>query len=226
VSGSAICIETFLITEAAMSFMKTVVSILFLLLIFTANLSYADIVSSFGASLEGWTLEGNGILSCFSAGGNPGGYAHWADQTGTLGDGWLIAPSAFLGNWSIYNGIGSLSWDHIIISTGDVGNIVTPSAIISGPGGTATYTGGQFQTSWHTLSAPINASSWTVNSGSWSSILNNVTSLKIRMEAVWNKGALDVDGMDNIRLAPEPSGIMLLGIGAFGLLCFYWRTKK
>ena len=74
--------------------------------------------------------------------------------------------------------------------------------MISGPGGQATYTGPAPQTAWATYTAPINASSWTVNSGTWDAILKDVTSVKIRIEGVLNtaNGALDVDGIDNVRL--------------------------
>jgi hypothetical protein len=210
-----------------MRVMKSLAGILVVLfLAFIVNVSRADVLSNFNTGLDGWTLEGSGTLSYVSSGGNPDGYARWADHADTLGDGWMIAPSSFLGNWSVYNGTGTLSWDHKIISTGDIDTIVTPSAIISGPGGTATYQGGQFQTSWHTLSAPIISSNWIVSSGSWASILNNVTSLKIRTEAVWNNGYLDVDGMDNVSLAPEPSIITLLGMGIFGLRYNGWLKRK
>jgi hypothetical protein len=207
-----------------MKFFKTVTGV-FIGLFAVVSMSHADVLSNFNTGLDGWTIEGNGLLSYDSTGGNPGGFARFTDVAGTSGDGWMIAPSSFLGNWTTYNSTGALSWDHIIINTGDIDSIVKASAIISGPGGTATYTRGDFQTTWTTFAAPISSSYWSINSGSWSSILQNVTSLKIRTEAVWNNGNLDVDGMDNVHLAPEPSTIILLGAGLISLLAYAWQRR-
>ena len=157
--------------------------------------------STFDSGLDGWTLQGSGVLSHSSTGGNPGGYAKFTDIAGPVGDGWLIAPAKFLGNWSGFNEIGLLTWDHRIITYGDIDTVLKASVIISGPGGQATFTGSSFQSAWTRFSAPISIANWTINSGSWNAILSNVTSLKIRIEAVWNNGALDVDGVDNIQLA-------------------------
>jgi len=187
----------------------------------------ADTFSDFSTGLDGWSAVGSGTLSYSSTGGNPLGYAQYTDIGGTVGDGGLVAPSKFLGNWSALNGIGQLKWDHIIISTGGGPDIVNEGAIISGPGGQATFTGSLCQTTWTTFSAPINSANWTINSGSWNTILNNVTSLEIRIEGVHNSaGPLDVDGVDNVHLTPEPSALTLLCFGTIGLITYAWRKRK
>ena len=48
--------------------------------------------SDFSTDLDGWTAVGSGTLSYSATGGNPSGFASWADTAGTDGDGWLVAP--------------------------------------------------------------------------------------------------------------------------------------
>ena len=176
----------------------------------------ATVVSDFNADLDGWTATGSGSLSHSVAGGNPDGFAQFDDMPGVLaGDGFLIAPAKFLGDWSALDGVGSLQWDHRILTLGDAPTIVNASAAISGPGGQATYFGTLHQTTWTTFSAPISSGDWVIGGGTWNAILANVASLTIRIEAVHNDGAaLDVDGIDNVGLVPEPGTLTLLVLGA------------
>lgn len=185
----------------------------------------AAVVSDFNAGLDGWTAIGSGSLSHSVAGGNPLGFARFDDIPGAGGDGFLVAPAKFLGNWSTLDGIGVLNWDHIIVSLGDAPDIVNASATIAGPGGGATYFGALHQTSWTTFSAPINSANWSINSGTWNAILANVTSLQIRIEAVHNDGpTLDVDGIDNVQLVPEPGALSLLGVGV--IIVFAQKIRR
>jgi len=176
------------------------------------------VCSTFDTDLEMWTGIGSGSFTFHASGGNPGGYVQYNDVSGTSEDGWLVAPAKFLGNWSVLENPSTLSWDHIIIQTGGSGyQILQGEAIISGPGGSARFKSSEYMTNtgWKTFSAPINNSTWAVTSGSWAGILNNVTALQIRIEAVHNNaGPLDIDGIDNITITPEPATLLLLGLGA------------
>ncbi|MGA2060419.1 MAG: PEP-CTERM sorting domain-containing protein [Thermoguttaceae bacterium] len=237
--------------------MKSTIRIIISVLPFLfATVSNADVFSDFNTGLDGWTaVTSNGTpltLLFDSIDGNPGGCV----TTGLpiLGDSyWMVAPAAYLGDWSTYDGIGTLSWDRI----GSAGYLCgTPdselrsSVIISGPGGSATYTAdGLLTTSWKTFSAPIDATNWIIDSGSWSSILQNVTSLKILISdgqelkaypqfiifgqtGIGNIHYAPVTGMDNINLdpkpdpVPEPGSIVLLCTGVIGLLACAWRKRK
>ena len=151
------------------------------------------IVSTFETQTEGWTLRGSGRLSFKAAGGNPGGFLRYDDVAGTGGDGWIIAPAKFLGDWSFLDQRGVLSWDHIIINPGGSASILKGTATISGPGGSATFTSpNYFTTQWQTFSVPISQTAWSVT-GSWDNLLTNITDLRIRIEACHNGGpGLDV----------------------------------
>jgi hypothetical protein len=173
--------------------------------------STASVSSTFDTGLDGWTLTGSGKLSFQSAGGHPGSFARYDDIAGTGGDGWIIAPAKFLGNWKPFDKIGSLAWDHIILQTGGAPEILKASVTISGPDGSATWSSPTYlTTTWQTFSAPITQTAWKV-SGSWDNLLANVTTLKIRIEACHNGGpSLDIDSIDNITLIPEPATIFFL----------------
>ncbi|MGA2797559.1 MAG: PEP-CTERM sorting domain-containing protein [Thermoguttaceae bacterium] len=221
-----------------------------------ATASNADVLSNFNSGLDGWTaITSNGTplsLSYDSIDGNPGGCV----TTGLpeLGDSyWMVAPAAFLGDWSKYNSIGTLSWDRIgsggyLCGTPD--SELRSTVIISGPGGTATYTAdGLLTTSWKTFSAPIDSSNWIIDGVSWTSILQNVTSLKILISdgqeqkcypqyiifgetGIGSIAYAPITGMDNISLdpkpdpVPEPGSITLLFTGIIGLLACAWRKRK
>ncbi len=179
-------------------------NLLSLVMVLSVNVAHAQ-QSAFETGLEGWTHIGSGLLEHDNRdGGNPGGYARFEDAPGPGGDGWLIAPARFLGDWTRLESIGELSWDHRVVSAGDVGNYVFAQAYVAGPGGSAMYTSSQrLGHGWRSYSASITRSAWVV-SGDWSALLRNVTELRIRIEGVHNNGPqLDIDGIDNVRLSPR-----------------------
>jgi hypothetical protein len=87
------------------------------------------IQSTFDSGPEGWTAAGI-ALSWQPSGGNPGGYLRGDDQPNASH---LVAPAAFLGNLSAFDG-GQLSFDHIAI---DLDNMP-----IAGAGGEVTIFSG------------------------------------------------------------------------------------
>ena len=157
----------------------------------------ANVNSAFETGLDGWTLVGNGALSHQSSDGNPGGFAFWRDIAGPNGDGWAVAPAKFLGSWSSFTNNGVVRWDHRIINP-DGTTIQNGRTEIRGPGGSAYYQSPtQMNSNWTTFSVPLKQSSWSLTSGTWTGLMNNVTNLRIRLEAVWGSGS-DTDGIDNV----------------------------
>jgi hypothetical protein len=188
----------------------------------------AGILTTFDTGLDGWSgLASEGPASQYSwgpTGGDPGGYFDFIDQSATSGT--ITAPAQYLGNLSSLNGTGILKWDQILFSTGGDPESYGFEAQISGPGGSATFTSSIDDTvvgQWIAITAPINQSSWTVNSGTWAGLLADVTSLNLSIEDVTNihtptvQDPGDHDGIDNVFLGtasvPEPTSLTLLGLG-------------
>ena len=145
----------------------------------------------------------------------------------------------YLGNWSSLNGTGILKWDQILFSTGGDPEAYGFEAQISGPGGSATFTSTIDDTvvgQWIAITAPIDQSSWTVNSGTWAGLLADVTSLNLSIENVTNihtptvQDPGDHDGIDNVFLGttsvPEPTGLTLLGLGIAGAAASSCRFRR
>jgi hypothetical protein len=169
------------------------------------------IQSSFDAGLEGWTAAAV-ALSWQSAGGNPGGYLRGDDQANTS---YLIAPAAFLGDLSSFDG-GSMAFDHIAIDL--------DGFPIAGAGGEVTiFSGAESATAdlltpspiWQTGSVLLTAAAWGVSQTTWTGILANVTGIHIVIDSTLGVGT---DGFDNFTMVtPEPATALLIGVGVAGM---------
>ena len=181
---------------------------------FAGSASASGVTTSFTTGFEGWTFVNPSGSSWQSSGGNPGGYVRF-DDLGPANGGQFLAPASYLGNWTSYDGVGSLSADAQLFVLPPQA-FAFPSFSISGPGGSAFWTAsvpsGPF--GWTTFTAPITASQWSIRSGSWAAILANVTQLLIFMPASSVGG--EITGIDNVTLVPAPGVGALLGLG--GLL--------
>jgi len=198
----------------------------------------APVVSTFDASNDGWNISGSdvGVYTWESAGGNPDGYIRY-DVTQDGAGGWISAPSQFLGNWSNLDGVGTLSYDHQIFNLGAAVFLVNVGAIIVGADGSSAQ---QIITldppvvgSWETFSMSILEADWVITTGNWSSLLANVSSLSLKIEAVGNNDQPgDIDGIDNVFLSdtplsavPVPATVWLFGSGLLGLVGMARRKK-
>jgi hypothetical protein len=189
------------------------------------------IISTFDTSTEGWTSGPGGTVQHIPVGGNPGGYLRWNDTAG--GQTATIAPAAFRGDLSAFLG-GIISFDALNLSPGvPINNPGFGIVTITGPGGTATRDlagAGQPPNDglWHTYSAPLVPALW---SGNLAGALNNVTNLTVVLEWSTSVGADDT-GMDNFAIAgpagavPEPSALVLWGLGLAGLSGLVWRRVR
>ena len=168
--------------------------------------------STFVAGLEGWTGHPS-ELRWRASGGNPSGYAYWHDIGAPSLP--LSAPDKYLGDWSVLDGLGSISFDQKIFSTGNYNSRGYIHMYIAGPGGMASWRGPRAPSScpnqptcnWTTYVAPLMESQWIVTSGSWSELLANVTSFKITPELYGNVCCgPEISGIDNIRVSgPDTS---------------------
>lgn len=177
----------------------------------------ATVVSTFDVDADGWTCSIASDCSWSPAGGNPGGYLHFDDQT--EGETFAVAPAKFLSDWSAFDENGSISFDQSIFVFG-TGSANPYTIRISGPGGSAEWTGHTpaGATPWTTIVAPISEGAWNLESGAWASLLADVTDLRIRIEMVPNIGGpQDSGGLENINLVPEPSTALLLALGLPGV---------
>jgi len=133
--------------------------------------------------------------------------------------------ATFLGDWSSLNGNGSIRYDHQLVQLGSVLSIVPYEVFIEGSGGSATYLGDTATTvtNWTTQIVPIEESQWTLNSGGWNALLDDVTSLLIRIELVSGTG--DIEAIDNVNLVPEPATAVTLGLMGLGVLGMATRRR-
>jgi hypothetical protein len=163
------------------------------------------VLSDFTSSSDGWTKSHNGTSARWaSSGGNPGGYVEYLNISPVApAPTYIRAPARFLGVWSPLDGRGHLRYDHGVFEQTTVQGTFPHAVIISGPGGSATWTGaepGAPSSGWTNIIVPIRGEVWQVTSGSWSSILTNVTTLDIRYELYRTSGGVDREGVDNVQL--------------------------
>ncbi len=191
--------------------------------------------SDFDFDTDGWywdTVQ-NPAFSWQPAGGNPLGYIRYDDNQDQGGTSWIYAPDKFLGNWSDLD-VTHIAYQQNVFNTGSIWRVGAYTVSISGPGGEANWTGplADSATPWKSLNVPLREEGgtldgWTIDVGSWSDILENVTELKISNELYGNYTPFDITGIDNIELhaTPIPSTFPLL-VSAIALTGFVRRSKK
>ena len=153
--------------------------------------------------LEGWSFTGVGGFSIVTTGGNPGKYVKITEGSGTS----IAVPSSiFHGNWSLLDGHNAeIHVDYLITST--TGALLLPGYFVklSGPGGVATYPCNNSielaYNKWHSFGIPIEQAGWTMVSGDWTSLMNNVTDIKLAAE--FNAGS-EIVGIDNFCISNLP----------------------
>jgi hypothetical protein len=183
----------------------------------TAALAKSDSVvasTTFDSDLGGWTANTPPDVQWNAKGGNPGGEALFTDVTNGVGT-IMLAPSNFLSpavNFTKLDGKGYISYQHQMVKETGVLGTGNYNIVMSGPGGTATFTGALAiilpkKNPWVTVVAPLIEADWVMTSGgSWSALLANVTSIQIPMEMVSNSDGTDQEAMDNIEIVSHPGG--------------------
>jgi hypothetical protein len=176
------------------------------------------VFSTFDTDLDGWTVD-RGSFGWADSGADRGGELT-VDNHLEMAHATAVAPLKFLGDWSVYNNAGTLRFDHKISTLGsDVTGFSAYRVVISGPGGEARWTGETPNglTDWTHISIPLEASAWSLASGSWPGLLENVTSLRIRMEQVLNAtpNAGDLCHLDNVVLSKPIGDGQVSGMAIF-----------
>jgi hypothetical protein len=208
--------------------------LIFFSIIFSAPPISAAIIasSSFDTGTDGWTWQTPAsAFSWQSTGGNPGGYILFDDNKASP-ESIIYAPTQYLGDWNSM-GVSNLSYEVNVFTTGSINIVHTHNVWISGPGGSAYWPGPQPNPSlhWRQLNVPISSDSWVVTSGSWESILADVTQLSIDTEWYNNWYPMEITGIDNISLnsvnsVPVPPAVWLLGSGIVGLAALRRKVQK
>ena len=129
--------------------------------------------TTFDSNLGGWTSNTPDDVKWNSKGGNPGGEALFTDITSGVGT-IMIAPSSFLSkkiDFTKLNGKGYISYQQRMVKETGVLGTGNYNITMSGPGGTATFTGAlsivqKKKNKWTTIVAPLVEADWVLSNGS------------------------------------------------------------
>lgn len=188
-------------------------------------------VSTFDVDIDGWTVTGGPAdpPQHVGAGGETGGYLS-VQSAGALAT-YVVAPSKFLGDWSSLDGVGELFFKHRIEDAGPTIRKILDFEIriaSASAGASATWVGKHPDSGpapkdpaptwphrdWVTVRALVAANNWTVNPpGAWESLLEDVTSLEIKIEMVGNQGVDDRNAIDTVVLrCPDSVSEAICGV--------------
>ena len=159
--------------------------------------------SEFDAGLDGWS-GGSEIRFQSGIGNSPGSMEF---QELYRGSGFASAPPKFLGFWSSLDGKGFISFQHRValqFSPGFWGAAVPREIRLSGPGGSAVWQGAapEFSNNWVSVSVKLDQAEWTVTSGTWQNLLDQVTAFEIRVDHFNDLFGVERAQFDSVRLLP------------------------
>lgn len=167
--------------------------------------------SGFDADLEGWTASQDEV-TWSAKGGHPGGRMVF-NGTLTGPNCYVIAPNTFLAaniNYKKLDGKAYFSWQQELVEEKSITTVYNYEMRISGPGGSATFDGGQpplTYNKWFTVVAPIDQANWVVTSGTWAALLTDVENIQVNIELIGSgEGWVDVEAMDNFEVVSHPKG--------------------
>ncbi|MCA9751440.1 MAG: hypothetical protein KC591_04565 [Gemmatimonadetes bacterium] len=172
-----------------------------LLAVGLATPALAQLETPFDTDLGGWVVQGDNVYFWNDVDGNPGGCMEIDDAASGP---WSVAlcPPEWTGDWSALTPLDSLSYDaKHVPSAGQNGG---PPYIfrIEGPGGAAEYRQTGFPAdTWNHFSAPIDPAAWTLRSGTWNDLIENVVLLTVAAEMISGD---EIVFLDNIRLTGNP----------------------
>lgn len=133
---------------------------------------------------DGWAFQGQGGVSNISSGGSPWRYLQIDNNNS--GTAYAFAPTKFLGNWTQVENVADICFD-MMVSDYTGSTILDDSFLrISGPGGVAripmtTNVENAFG-QWYSFTFPIQSASWTMVSGTWGALIDDVTEIRVCLE--------------------------------------------
>ncbi|MBL7925543.1 MAG: T9SS type A sorting domain-containing protein [Bacteroidia bacterium] len=134
---------------------------------------------------DGWNFVNTASIASVNTFGNPPNAIKINDKSNVLSYGY--APPKFRGNFHTLNDTGTISFD-VRVNTSLTTLSLPPHFIrLAGPGGQATFPitaadAAAMKNVWHSFSIPVVDSLWTITSGTWNALLNNVTVIEIALE--------------------------------------------
>ncbi len=133
---------------------------------------------------DNWAFQGQGSVSNITSGGSPGKYLKIDNNNSATA--YAYAPTKFLGNWTQVENAADICFDLMVSDY--TGSTLLDDAFlrISGPGGVAripmtTNVENAFG-QWYSFTFPIQAASWTMVSGSWGALMDEVTEMIVCLE--------------------------------------------
>jgi hypothetical protein len=181
----------------------------------------ANLVSTFTSGDEGWhAVDPTGD---YTSSWQSSGYLLGVETNPQGGDGYFIAPSNWLGNWSAYAG-GTISYDINVIQGTSTNWFSDPDVRILSGATEVTWTSNinPVGHDWVTIQVALTPANFGPN---LATVLSNVTAFKIRGELINYE---EKEGFDNVRLTaavPEPESYATL-LAGLGLLGFFARWRK
>lgn len=178
----------------------------------------AQVLTDFeDSNIDQWLTEADGVPS-LSATGNPGNCLRVTDQVvGVINQ--VVLPWAYTGDWSAAQATDSLAFDVFAheISGSLLGSDGLPLFSLSGPGGSAVAYIDTFPVfdTWQRMGIALDSASWIVT-GSWTALLEEVQTVKIRTEFIDGSEWVQID---NIKLSITP---LIEPIA--GTICSTWDT--
>jgi hypothetical protein len=163
-------------------------------------------------------------------GGNPEGCIYWTDNTPNAF--YFEAPAKFIGNQSSAYGL-NLTFD---IWTDENDWPFDPLVVLVGNNATLIYSLPKtpIVNTWNNYTVPMEENAWRFDglSGTvpsqldFQGVLSSLTALRICGE--FGSQIVETTRLDNVNLptVPEPSSLVLLGMGAISIAGYAWRKYK
>ncbi|USN99418.1 MAG: hypothetical protein H6810_01715 [Phycisphaeraceae bacterium] len=166
-------------------------------------------------TFEGWTTTGTngGLWTNPGTGGNPGGYLQYEDDpNGGLYPNELLAPVAYLGDYSAFEGVGYFEYDVIHLQP-NLNPTDYPRIRLFGDNGEEAFSKGGFivTDTWTSLHFDVVAADFEMVSGTWADLIDNITELRISGDNAIGSGL--EGGVDNFKLyIPAPGAASVLAL--------------
>ena len=154
---------------------------------------------------DGWSFDSTGGVTNSTTGGNPGHCIQISDAAGVLSTGY--APAKYLGDWTLLDNHAAEIRVDLKVSDFSGPVLISDYFIkISGPGGEAKFPMDslsvlQALNKYKTFIFPVDENFWTVISGSWNNLMNNVTNFEIILEFIYGD---EIVRMDNFCITDLP----------------------